>query len=108
MRSLAFAICEQTIAVPEESTKYSPRVKVPVDITFPLCEYSRTVTDIKQRVRAKLKRHKRNQEWLAAQLGISRSYLSMILSGQRRPSLPLAVKLEEMTGVKMREFAEVA
>lgn len=66
------------------------------------------MNEVKKRVRAGLKRKKHTQEWLAAQLGISKSHMSMILSGQRRPSLTLALKLEELTGVPVREFAEVA
>lgn len=67
-------------------------------------------TDIQRRVRKVLRRQKppKTQEWLADQLGISKSYLSMILAGKRRPSLPLAIALEDKTGVPMRDFAEVA
>lgn len=77
-------------------------------MNYAICEYSATVNDIKQRVRAGLKRKKRTQVWLAGQLGISTSHLSMILSGTRRPSLVLALRLEEATGVSVREFAECA
>ena len=46
--------------------------------------------------------------WLAGELGISRSYLSMLLSGDRRMSLAMAVELERVTGISIREFAKVA
>lgn len=35
----------------------------------------------------------------AAQIGISASELSHLLSGRRRPTLPLAVDIEEVTGI---------
>jgi transcriptional regulator with XRE-family HTH domain len=66
------------------------------------------VNDVKKRIRAGLKRKKHTQQWLAGQLGISKSHMSQILSGQRRPSLTLALRLEELTGVPVRDFAEVA
>ncbi|MCR9236181.1 MAG: helix-turn-helix domain-containing protein [Alphaproteobacteria bacterium] len=35
---------------------------------------------------------------VSRQLGVSQAYLSQLLSGQRRPSLELAVRIEQMTG----------
>jgi len=35
---------------------------------------------------------------VAQKLGVSQAYLSQLLSGQRRPSLELAVHIEQMTG----------
>lgn len=39
------------------------------------------------------------QESLATTLRISRSYMSLLVSGDRQPALPLAVRIEELTGV---------
>lgn len=59
------------------------------------------------RVRRLLKGGK-SQNDLAREIGISPAYLSMILAGKRRPSLPLAFKLEEFTGIPAEEFVEAA
>lgn len=67
-----------------------------------------------RRLKARIKRNlnaqqpPRSMAWLADELGISRSYLHMLLSGDRRMSLAMAVQLEEKTGVSIREFAKVA
>jgi transcriptional regulator with XRE-family HTH domain len=45
-----------------------------------------------------------NQQDAASSLGISGPYLSMILSGARKPSLRVAVILETKTGIPAREF----
>jgi transcriptional regulator with XRE-family HTH domain len=66
------------------------------------------VNEVTARIRARLKRQKKSQNQLATELGISKAHLSQILSGKRRPSLPLALLLEEKTGVPARDFAEVA
>lgn len=66
------------------------------------------MTDLQRRVRKFLKKQKKNQGEFAQELGISEAFLSQILSGKRQPSLPLAVKLEELTGVPARDFAGVA
>lgn len=41
---------------------------------------------------------------LAAKLQISQAHLSLILSGQRSPSIELAALIEDETGVPMRSF----
>jgi transcriptional regulator with XRE-family HTH domain len=64
--------------------------------------------NLRSRVRATLKRRRRNQGWLAEQVGISEPHLSRILTGKRTPSLPIAVKLEAATGVPARDFARAA
>lgn len=42
------------------------------------------------------------QEALAERLGISQAHLSMIMSGQRKPSYDLALQIENTTGVPVR------
>lgn len=42
---------------------------------------------------------KRTQASLAEALDVDRSYLSLIASGQRQPSLDLALRIERETGV---------
>ena len=49
-------------------------------------------------------KHDRNIEWLAQQVGVSASYITMILAGRRTPSLKLAKKLAETTGVAATKF----
>jgi DNA-binding XRE family transcriptional regulator len=49
-----------------------------------------------------------NQTWLADQLGISSQHVNQILSGVRRPSLPLARDIEQLTRIPASEFAGVA
>ncbi len=39
------------------------------------------------------------QESLAAQLHISASYMSLLVSGSRQPALDLAINIERLTGV---------
>lgn len=64
-------------------------------------------TAIQRRVRAALKaRRIKSQNQLARNVGITSSYLSMILTGSRNPSLRLATLLEEHTGIPAREFAQ--
>lgn len=60
------------------------------------------------RVRTFLASREMTQADLAAQLGISPSHLSEILNGKETASLDLAVKLEDITGIPARDFAEVA
>lgn len=51
----------------------------------------------------------RTQEDVAAQLGISQSYLSLIARGLRTPLLPLALEIERETGVPVESLVtEVA
>lgn len=38
-------------------------------------------------------------EALALKLGVSRSYVTLIAGGERQPSLRLALKISELTGV---------
>jgi antitoxin component HigA of HigAB toxin-antitoxin module len=55
-------------------------------------------------VRRWLRKHGRTQGWLAAQLGVSRSLISLILSRRRVPTLKLAFQIQERTGVSAQSF----
>lgn len=57
-------------------------------------------------LRAYLKRERLTQSAFAAELGISNSHLSELLSEQTTPSLSLAARIENVTGIPAREFAE--
>ena len=63
---------------------------------------------IRERVRAKLKRQKRNQGDLARKLGISGAQMSRILTGKSVPSLRVAIELQDATGIPAREFAKAS
>ncbi len=43
---------------------------------------------------------KRPQNWLADELGISRSYLSMLLNHDRAPSRKLRIRMQRFLGVE--------
>jgi transcriptional regulator with XRE-family HTH domain len=58
-----------------------------------------------RRLRAWLKASRRSQASLAQELGISTPYISMLLAGQRTPSLPVAKRLQEISGIPAAEFA---
>lgn len=45
------------------------------------------------------KKHYDNQYELAELLELAEAHLSQLLSGKRRPGLPIAVRIEERTGV---------
>ena len=61
----------------------------------------RPVTRIKSRVVWRiLNAMQRTQNWLADETGISRSYLSMLLSHERAPSWPLRTQLQRVLGVE--------
>ena len=60
----------------------------------------------RDRVRCWLRRHKRSQEWLANELGISGPLLSLILDRRRVPQLRTAYELERITGVPARTWAD--
>jgi len=61
-----------------------------------------------QRLRKYIQREKVTQAAVAAELGVSGGHLSDILSGKELPSLALAVRIEDLTGIPARDFAEVA
>lgn len=49
-------------------------------------------------LRAYLTQKKIRQSALAEMLGVSNGYMSQIINGDKRPSLDLAVKIEDATG----------
>lgn len=51
------------------------------------------------RERAKLKHYE-----LAGLLKITKAYMSQVMSGKRRPSLPIAVRIEALTGVPVASW----
>lgn len=51
-----------------------------------------------------LYQHGRTQAWLAEQVGVSANYITMILSGTRSPSLRVATRLQDVTGIPARKF----
>lgn len=59
-------------------------------------------------VRAYLTATKTTQTALAAAVGISEPHLSQILSGDKRPSLGVALRIESLTGVSVRDIAREA
>ena len=56
-------------------------------------------------LRAHLQRERSSQSALAAELGIGSAHLSDILSGRRRPSLDLAVRIEIVAGIPPKQWA---
>ena len=58
-----------------------------------------------KQIRKQLKAEGRSQNQLARDLGISQAHLSQILTGIRSPSLRVASRLEDATGIPAREFA---
>jgi len=61
-----------------------------------------------ERVRRYLAAQDMTQAALAAKVGISGPCLSQILSAKQRPSLMVAAKLQDITGISARDFAGVA
>ena len=55
-----------------------------------------------------LERSKRSQASLARELGISRGYLSLILSGQRTPSRDLAARIARACGIAIESLVQEA
>jgi transcriptional regulator with XRE-family HTH domain len=59
---------------------------------------------IKHRIHTWLRAGGHNQRWLAGELGITASYVTMILNGRRTPSLQVAKRLEDLTGIPATAF----
>jgi transcriptional regulator with XRE-family HTH domain len=55
-----------------------------------------------------LRRSALQRQELAAQLGVSKAYVSQILAGVRRPGLDTLVKIEALTGIPCGAWAETA
>lgn len=62
----------------------------------------------RQQLAAFMERKQLTQEDIAAKLGVTASYVSFLLSGDRSPSLRLAVKIQSLTGIKPTAFVEAA
>lgn len=51
-----------------------------------------------------IKRSKLTQRQFAPLIALTEAHLSQILSGKRRPGLPIAVRIEDRTGVPVRSW----
>ena len=47
------------------------------------------------------------QTAVAHELGISDSYMTLLIAGARRPSLPLAIRISELTGLPVSDLVPV-
>lgn len=61
-----------------------------------------------QRLKAWADNEGMTQREMAEQLGITEAYVSALILGKETPGLTLAVKIETLTGIAPRDFAEVA
>lgn len=61
----------------------------------------------RQRVTAWLLERKRTQRWLAAKLGCTPTYVTLLLSGQRTPSLAMAKRIQQITGIPATDFVDL-
>ena len=59
------------------------------------------MSKLSERVQEWLSQQERNQAYLARKAGIDESYLSMILSGQRKPGPRALAKLEKAMGLRV-------
>jgi len=57
-----------------------------------------------RRLRVWLKASKRSQSSLARELRISPGYITMLLAGARTPSLEVAKRLQDVTGIPATAF----
>lgn len=48
----------------------------------------------------------KTHEWLADLIGVDKSYISFIRSGQRQPSLAVAIDIEKYTGVRVESLVK--
>jgi len=55
-------------------------------------------------IKSWLVQHGRTQAWLAQQIGVTTNYVNMILAGARSPSLRVAKRLEDVTGIHATKF----
>jgi transcriptional regulator with XRE-family HTH domain len=62
----------------------------------------------REQLREWLTEQKLSQKAFAEQLGIHETHLSAILSGRDFPSLSLAARIEDLTGITGTDFAEEA
>lgn len=64
--------------------------------------------DAKVALRGWLIQNNRTQVWLASQLGIDETLLSRMLAGYRPMPDEIATAIRRITGINVRQFAEVA
>jgi plasmid maintenance system antidote protein VapI len=55
-----------------------------------------------------LKRTQTSQSAFAVRLQVSRVYVTQIVNARRQPSLDVAARIEKLTGIPSRDFAQVA
>lgn len=51
-----------------------------------------------------LRQRNKPQKWLAARVGVSETYFTLILRGAKKPSLKLATAIEDETGIPASEW----
>jgi transcriptional regulator with XRE-family HTH domain len=61
---------------------------------------------IKARIQLWLRDGRHTQRWLAQQLGVTPTYVSMLLNARRTPSLRIAKRLEDLTGIPAIAFVQ--
>lgn len=66
------------------------------------------MTTGRERLIAWLRKSGLKQYELAEEVRITAAYLSQVLSGVRRPSLPIAVRIQDRTGVTVESWVETA
>ncbi len=59
-----------------------------------------------QRLKQWLKDREMTQRELAGRLGITDAHMSSIVRGDDTPGLALAVRIEDLTGIPARDFAQ--
>jgi transcriptional regulator with XRE-family HTH domain len=64
----------------------------------------RSNASIKAQIQTWLRAGGHTQRWLAQQLGVTPTYVSMILNARRTPSLGIAKQLEDLTGIPAIAF----
>jgi transcriptional regulator with XRE-family HTH domain len=65
------------------------------------------MTEGRRLLHAWFERSKRQKQEVAAVLGITKSQLSQLLGGYRRPKLELSMAIEALTGVPVTSWADI-
>lgn len=76
-----------------------------LDRRLPICQDTRMPQHGRERLAAYIRRSRQKQYEVAAELQITESYLSQVLSGRRRPGLDIAVRIEAATGIPVVAWA---
>lgn len=63
------------------------------------------MTQGRQALRDWLQRAHRNQKTFARELGVSEVMVSYLVTGERKPSIDVAARIETLTGIPMRAWA---